>query len=173
MTEQLPRAYKNRGIEYLNITCKSNRRRNRKERRPDKGFSRRHQTNSPPPKKSRTMRKANFKMAASKTLKTPVILVNGKGKKFRKRRARREETKYRRPLGEIGSKFKSRRPSARRGDRKLRGDFRLKIQERFIFLHGIVMSSPARNAAPCARRTRYIALENHRIYIEKNGELRI
>ena len=38
MAEQLPRAYKSRGIEYLNITCKSNRRRNRKERRPDKAF---------------------------------------------------------------------------------------------------------------------------------------
>lgn len=48
MAEQLLHAYKSRGIEYLNITCKSNRRRNRKERRPDKGFSRRHQTNSPP-----------------------------------------------------------------------------------------------------------------------------
>lgn len=84
MAEQLPHAYKSRGIEYLNITCNSNLRRNRKERRPDKGFSRRHQTNSPPPKKSRTMRKANFKMAASKTLKTPVILVNGKGKKIPK-----------------------------------------------------------------------------------------
>lgn len=36
----------------------------------------------------------------------------GKVKKFRKRRVHREETKYRRPLGEIGRKFKSRRPGA-------------------------------------------------------------
>lgn len=56
-------------------------------------------------------------MAVSKTFKTPVILVNGK-KKSCERKTRREELKFRKPLGEIGSKFKCRRPSARGGDRK-------------------------------------------------------
>lgn len=98
----------------------------------------------------------------------------GKVKKFRKRRVHREEAKYRRLFGEIGSKFKSRRPGARRGDRKLREDFRLKIQERFIFLHGDWQ-------CPLRRGTRHLALGEPVIpplkavgyNIEKNGALRI